>query len=387
MATRQPISLLKGENNAAETWPDEPVRFLEEHVDPFLLWCISKGSSDITIQSDRPIYNEISGKLYPGTYRPIDSAEMAAFLNRVYGPEALAKLASADDLDLSYEIRPDRYERHRFRVNITAILSKGRDAAQITMRVLPSEPPTFSQLSIEDDIVKNWAPRQGMIVVTGPTGSGKTTLLAAGIRHLLEGKHGCGKVLSYEAPIEYTYDAVTGPHSVIAQTEIPRHLPDFSRGVRNALRRKPEIIMVGEARDRETISAAIEAGQTGHTVYTTTHTTGVAATIRRMISTFDPDERTERAYALMETLRMVITQALVPKIGGGRLGVREWMVFDDRVREKLLDMDFNQWSPEIQRMIDQYGQTMEKSATQAFEDGLIERRPYLMLTQAGGAGA
>ena len=89
----------------------------------------------------------------------------------------------------------------------------------------------------------------------------------------------------------------------------------------------------------------------------------------------------------METLRLVCTQALVPKIGGGRLGVREWMLFDDRVREKLLDMDFNQWSSEIQRMIDQYGQTMEKSATKAFEDGLIERRPYLMLTQAGGAGS
>ncbi len=386
MATRKPISLLKGENNAAETWPDEPIRFLEEHVDPFLLWCISKGSSDVTIQSDRPVYNEISGKLYPGTYRVLDSAEISAFLNKIYGPEALAKLASADDLDLSYEIRPDRYSRSRFRVNITAILSKGRDAVQITMRVLPADPPTFEQLGIEQDIIKNWAPRQGMVVVTGPTGSGKTTLLAAGIRHLLEGKHGCGKVLSYESPIEYTYDNIKGPHSVIAQTEIPRHLPDFSRGVRNALRRKPEVIMVGEARDRETISAAIEAGQTGHTVYTTTHTIGVAATIRRMISTFEPDERAERAYALMETLRLVCTQALVPKIGGGRLGVREWMLFDDRVREKLLDMDYNQWSPEVQRMIDQYGQTMEKSATKAFEAGLIERRPYLMLTQAGGAG-
>jgi defect-in-organelle-trafficking protein DotB len=298
----------------------------------------------------------------------------------------LAKLASGQDLDLSYEIRPDRYSRSRFRVNITAVLSKGRDAVQMTMRVLPADPPKFEQLGVEDDIIKNWAPRQGMIVVTGPTGSGKTTLLAAGIRHLLESKQGCGKVLTYEAPIEYTYDNIEGPHSLIAQSEIPRHLPDFARGVRNALRRKPEIILVGEARDRETINAAIEAGQTGHTVYTTTHTTGVASTIRRMISTFEPEERAERAYALMETLRLVITQALVPKIGGGRLGVREWMVFDDRVREKLLDMDYNQWAPEVQRMIDQYGQTMETSATKVFEEGLIERRPYLMLTQAGGAG-
>lgn len=386
MAARKPISLIKGENSPAETWPDEPVRFMEEHVDDFLLWCISKGSSDVTIQSDRKVYNEISGKLYPGTYRPLDSAEINVFLNKIYGPEALAKLASAVDLDLSYEIRPDRYTRSRFRVNITAVLSRGRDAVQITMRVLPADPPTFAQLGIEDDIIKSWSPRQGMVVVTGPTGSGKTTFLAAGIRHVLESKHGCGKVLTYEAPIEYTYDNIDSPHSLIAQTEIPRHLPDFHKGVRNALRRKPEIILVGEARDRETISSAIEAGQTGHLVYTTTHTIGVAATIRRMISTFEPDERAERAYALMETIRLVVTQALVPKIGGGRLGVREWMVFDDRVREKLLEMDFNMWSAEIQRMIDQYGRTMEKSANMAFENQLIERRPYLMLSQSTGAG-
>lgn len=385
MEARRPISLLKGENNIAETFPDEPIRFREEHVDPFLLWCIQKGGSDVSIQTDRKIYNEISGQLYPVTYRPIDSADMNVFLTKIYGPEAGARLASGDDLDVSYELRTDRYNRYRFRVNITGILSKGRDAAQITMRVLPQEPPTMDQLNIEEDIINNWAPRQGMVVITGPTGSGKSTLLAAGNRMMLERKHGCGKMLTYEAPIEYTYDTIHSPHSLVAQTEIPRHVKSFEHGVRNALRRKPNIILVGEARDRETISAAIEAGQTGHAVYTTTHTTGVAATIRRMISSFEPEERAERAYALMETLRMIVTQALVPKVGGGRLGVREWMRFDDAVREKLLDMDFNEWTPEIQRMINNYGQTMNKSATKFFEEGLIERRWYLILTAGGGS--
>ncbi len=385
MATRKPISLLKGTGGAGQTWPDEPTRFTEEHIDPFLLWCVHQGSSDITWQTDRPVYNEIHGKLYPGTFRPMDAADMAIVLAKIYGPEAQARLAGGDDLDVSYEIRPDRYKRHRFRVNITAILSKGRDAAQVTMRALPSEPPKMSDLNIEPEIIDNWAQRQGMVVITGPTGSGKTTLLASGCRMLLEKKHGCGKMLTYEAPIEFTYDAIHSPHSVVAQTEIPRHLPSFAAGVRNALRRKPNIILVGEARDKETISAAIEAGQTGHAVYTTTHTTGVAATIRRMISTFEGDERAERAYALMETLRMVVTQALVPKIGGGRVGVREWMVFNDLVREKLLDMDYNQWTVEIQRMIPNYGQTLSRSATKLFETGVIERRWYLTLTQAAGS--
>jgi defect-in-organelle-trafficking protein DotB len=385
MATRKPISLLKGLVGAGQTWPEEPTRFQDDHIDPFLLWCVHQGASDVTWQTDRPVYNEIHGKLYPGTFRPMDAADMAIVLTKIYGPEAQARLAGGSDLDVSYEIRPDRYTRHRFRVNITAILSRGRDAAQVTMRVLPHEPPTMEALNIEPDIIANWAQRQGMVIITGPTGSGKTTLLASGCRMLLEKKHGCGKMLTYEAPIEFTYDTISSPHSVVAQTEIPRHLPNFAAGVRNALRRKPNIILVGESRDRETISASIEAGQTGHAVYTTTHTTGVSSTIRRMISTFESDERAERAYALMETLRMIVTQALVPKVGGGRVGVREWMIFNDIVREKLLDMDFNDWTSEIQRMIPSYGQTLTQSASKLFEAGIIERRWYLTLTQAAGA--
>ncbi len=386
MATRKPVSLAKGADATAGTWPDEPDRFKEEHVDPFLMWCVKKGSSDISIQTDKPIYNELSGYLYPAVYRAIDGADMAVFLTKIYGADASARLASGHDLDVSYEIRPDRYSRMRFRVNITAVQSRGRDAAQITMRVLPKEPPTMVDLNIEEDIINNWAPRQGMVVVTGPTGSGKSTLLAAGNRMIIERPRGCGKMLTYEAPIEYTYDTIHSPRSLISQTEIPRHLPDFAAGIRNALRRKPNIIMVGEARDRETIAAAIEAAQTGHAVYTTTHTMGVAATVRRMVSTFDISERSERAYALMETLRLIVTQALVPKKGGGRLGVREWMRFPDDVREKLLDMDYEEWGTEIQRMIPQYGQTMAKTATKVFEDGIIDRRWYLLLTGASTGG-
>ncbi len=386
MAARKPVSLLKGKDNIAETWPDEPARFIDDLIDPFLLWCVKKNSSDITIQTDRPVYNEIYGVLYPATFRPVDAADMNVFLTKIYGPEATARLAGGNDLDLSYEIRPDRYTRIRFRVNVTAVLSRGRDSAQITMRVLPNEPPTMKDLNVEEDIINKWNPRQGMVIVTGPTGSGKTTLLAAGIRMLMERPRGAGKIVCYEAPIEFVYDAVKSPRSLISQTEVPRHLPDFARGVRNALRRKPNIILVGEARDKETIASAIEAAQTGHTVYTTTHTVGVASTIQRMVATFEPNERSERAYALMETVRMVVTQTLVPKTTGGRMGVREWMRFSDEVRDKLLGMDFKDWPNEISRMIQFHGQPMAKSAAIAFDAGLIDRRTYIMLSSSTGAG-
>lgn len=358
------------------------MRFTEEHLDAFLLWAVKKNTSDVTFQTDRQVYCDIDGILYPSTFRPLDAADMAAVLNKVYGTDAMARLASGRDLDVSYEVKPDRYTRFRFRVNITAVLSKGRDAAQITMRVLPNEPPTLDALNIEEQIVKNWAPRQGMVIITGPTGSGKTTLLAAGNRMLLERPRGCGKMLTYEAPIEYVYDMIEMRRSLVAQTEIPRHLDDFAKGVRNALRRKPNIILVGESRDRETISASIEAAQTGHLVYTTTHTMGVANTISRMISTFDQTERQERALALMESMRMIVTQVLVRKVGGGRMGIREWMVFPEEVREKLMGLEFMEWPGEITRILGNYGQSMARSAELAFEKGSIDRRTYLMLSSS-----
>ncbi len=382
METSRPVSLLKkGIDDVKETWPDEPSRFSQTDLDGFMSWCISKDSSDITFQTNRPVFNEIHGVLYPATYRPFDATDMASVVTQMYGSEALAMLTGGRDIDIAYEVMIDRYNRFRFRVNMTAILVDGRDGIQITCRALPNTPPTMADLSIEQEIIDAWHPRQGLVLVTGPTGSGKSTLLAAGNRMLIESTHGCGKMLTYEAPIEFTYDSVQSNRSLVSQSEIPRHLPSFAAGVRNALRRKPEIILVGESRDRETISASIEAGQTGHTVYSTVHTTGVAATIRRMVSTFEPSERSERAFSLVETLRLIVTQTLVPKIGGGRMGLREWMEFSEPVRERLLNMDFEKWSYEVMQMVPLLGQTMEKSAQNAFEAGLIEERYYLMYAQ------
>ena len=367
-------------------WPDEPPRFREEHVDLLLAWCANEGTSDINLQTDRPVFCEIDGSLQIVTRRLIDAADMDTILRRVYGAEALAKLAGGRDLDLAYEVRTETNQRVRFRVNITAIMAKGRDAVQITLRVLPNEPPSFEHWGVQEGIIKHWAPRQGLVLITGPTGSGKTTLLAAGNRMMIERPGGCGKMLTYEAPIEFVYDTIIGPNSLVSQSEIGKHLPTFEAGVRNALRRKPNIILVGEARDRETVKAAIEAGQTGHAVYSTVHTTGVAATIRRMMSVFDPGERTERAYALMETLRLIVTQVLVPRAGGGRVACREWMPFEDDVRERLLSQSQDNWTVEVQRLVPERGQSMATSAEILLNDGLIDRRQYLLLCQTVEVG-
>src|SRR3546814_4810216 len=141
-----------------------------------------------------------------------------------------------------------------------------------------------------------------MILVTGPTGSGKSTLLSAAIRSLVEDENANEKVLEYSAPVEYVYDRVSMPSSVVFQTEVGRHLRPkdahdegslFAYAVRNALRRKPTIILIGEARDRATIQASVEAALTGHLLFTTMHTIGVGETLRRAVTPF-PDRTSTR---------------------------------------------------------------------------------------------
>ncbi|TID99637.1 ATPase, partial [Acinetobacter junii] len=152
---------------------------------------------------------------------------------------------------------------------------------------------------------------------------------------LIETSDSNRKVLTYESPIEFVYDEIETISAVVSQSEIPRHLPNFADGVRNALRRKPRLIMVGECRDAETISAALEAALTGHPVYTTLHTSGVAETMRRLVTSFSGEERLGRTIDILETIRLCIWQKLVPTVDERRVALREYLVFDEEVRDIL----------------------------------------------------
>ena len=223
------------------------------------------------------------------------------------------------------------------------------------------------------------APYQGTVVITGSTGSGKSTLLASIIKSLLEQTDGNRKMLTYEAPIEFVYDTVDAPSSLISQSEIPKHLPSFAAGVRNALRRKPRLILVGEARDQETIAAVIEAALTGHPVYTTVHSNGVADAVRRMITTFPADERHSRALDILETMRLIVWQKLSPSTDGKRVALREFLVFDDKIRDALLGTDINLLAQTTRKLLKQFGQPMLVDATKKFKDGLLPEREYKLI--------
>ena len=356
--------------------PDEPIRLNIESFDRMLVHCVNLGTSDVTLQTGSPIFAEIHGKLHPVTTRKITNTEVGDMLNAIYGSNGTTQIFSGKDVDTHYEIRPSRTQRFRFRVNGTGCQVEGHDGIQITLRTIPATPPTLESLGVEKAICDAMAPEQGTVVITGPTGSGKSTLLAAIIRHLAEQAEGNRKMLTYESPIEFVYDSINSPSSLISQSEIPRHLPSFAAGVRNALRRKPRLILVGESRDMETIAATIEAALTGHPVYTTVHSNGVADAIRRMIATFPAEERNGRALDILETLRMVVWQKLVPGTDGKRVALREYLIFNDLIRDKLIDTPVELIASKTRLFLKEQGQPMIVDAEKKFKEGRIDEKTY-----------
>ncbi|HXH55175.1 MAG TPA: Dot/Icm type IV secretion system ATPase DotB [Gammaproteobacteria bacterium] len=359
--------------------PDEPIRFSTEAFDRMLMHCVNLSTSDITLQTNAPVFAEIHGRIHPVTTRKLSNTEVGDMLNAIYGSNGTTQIYSGKDVDTQYEIRPNRNQRFRFRVNGTGCQVEGHDGLQITLRSIPTMPPDLASMNVEPGIIKAMAPDQGTVVVTGPTGSGKSTLLAAMIKSLAEDKDGNRKMLTYESPIEFVYDMVEMPSSVISQSEIPRHLPSFAAGVRNALRRKPRLILVGEARDAETISAVIDAALTGHPVYTTLHSNGVADAVRRMISTFPAEERNGRALDILETLRMVVWQKLAPSVDGKRVALREYLVFDQEVRDILIDTPVELLSAKTRVLLKERGQPMAVDAKLKFEAGILPEREYRLI--------
>ncbi len=359
--------------------PDEPTRFNPSFMDKMLEHTAKLNASDITIQTSEPIYAEVYGKLLRVTNRKLSNTEVGDLINSIYGPNATTQLLSGKDIDTHYEFRPNRGVRFRYRVNGTACLVEGHDAIQITLRTIPTTPPKLSTMDLPQTVLDAIAPQEGIIFITGATGSGKSTLLASIIRDLIENTESNRKVLTYESPIEFVYDEIETTSSVVSQSEIPRHLPNFADGVRNALRRKPRLIMVGECRDAETISAALEAALTGHPVYTTLHTSGVAETMRRLVTSFTSEERLGRTIDILETIRLCIWQKLVPTVDEKRVALREYLVFDEEVRDILLEGNPNEVTAATRKLVRQRGQLMTHDAKVKFEQGIISERVYKLI--------
>lgn len=346
-------------------------RYYPKDLEPFFMWAVEKGASDITIQTNENIFLEIYGKKYRVTTRRLTQNEVLDFVVAMYESEsAKAKLNSGEDVDFAYEVKPDRNNKIRFRVNATSIRVEGHTGVQITARTIPSIPVHIDNMNLEKEIFDNLYHKQGMIVVTGGTGSGKSTLLSSIIRYIAENPESNKKILTYESPVEFVYDEVDSPTTLVSQSEIGKDLKDFAAGTRNALRRKPDIILIGEARDAETIGEAVTASMTGHLLYTTVHSNGFADTIRRMVNVFQEGERNSKAVDIISSLKMVISQRLVPSLDGKRVALREYVVFNENIVDELLE-DLDNLTYSCRKVLKKYGRSFLQDAQKKYDEGKI----------------
>lgn len=354
-------------------YPDEPPRFSGNDIEPFIMWCVKSDASDITIQNEEQIFCEIHGKMVKVTDRRLSKSEVSDLICAIYKSDgALSKLNGGEDVDLPWSIKVNRDETMRFRVNMTTIFADGHKGFSITIRTIKNRAPLLEDLNLPKEIIQNISPKQGLIIIAGATGSGKSTLLASVLDWRMRDPDAHLKILTYEAPIEYVYDDVIKPTTIISQSEIYVHLPSFADGVRNALRRKPSIILMGEMRDKETIGEGVTASMTGHLVYGTLHSNGVADAIRRMVNVFDSAEKNARAIDILTSLKMVIAQMLLPSTDGRRVPIREYMVFTEEIVDNLLEAGVDNLTYQARKMLLLHGKTFLQDAQEKYDEGKID---------------
>ncbi|ROR32157.1 type IV pilus twitching motility protein PilT [Inmirania thermothiophila] len=305
-------------------------------IDAFLRLGREQGCSDVHLAVGAPPLLRLHGQLEPVKYRELGSDELAALLDEILDPDQRRRLAAGDDLDFAYHSE----EAGRFRVNVYRTVA-GLAAA---FRVIPSEIPRLEALGLPEVVRRIPDLHQGLVLVTGATGSGKSTTLAALIDHI--NRHRRLNIITLEDPIEFVHRS---ERSLVVQREVGTHVPSFAEGLRAALREDPDIILVGEMRDTETITLAMTAADTGHLVLGTLHTSTAAKTLDRIIDALPPEQKLQGMSALAQNLRYVISQTLVRTPDGrGRRAVAEVMVMTPAIAHLLMAGKVHQIPSQIQ---------------------------------------
>ena len=265
----------------------------------------------------------LHGVLTPVGEGNLTSEDTLAAVRELATPQQIALFEEAGEADFAVTYQG----KVRMRCNI--FHQQGH--AALALRLLPLRVPTADELDLPEVLVAQADKPRGLILVTGPTGSGKSSTLAALLNYINQNKK--RHIITMEAPIEYIY---TPDQCIINQREVGRDTESFASGLRAALRQDPDVILVGEMRDLETISTAITAAETGHLVFGTLHTKGAANAIDRIIDAFPIEQQNQIRIQLADVLECVIGQALLPKVGGGRRAIFEIMVSTPAIRSMIL---------------------------------------------------
>jgi twitching motility protein PilT len=271
---------------------------------------VESGGSDLHLRSDAIPLLRKDGELLRLDEPPVDGRRLEQLLRSVMTPEAFARYSSDNDLDFAWEIAGVA----RFRCNA----GRDRHGPMAVFRQIPGEIRTVEDLGLSREVQNLCHLNRGLVVVTGPTGSGKSTTLAAMVD--LINRTRSDHLITIEDPIEFVHQS---KRCLVTQRQVGIHTKSFKAALRAALREDPDVVLVGEMRDLETISIAIETAETGHLVLGTLHTTTAASTLDRIIDQFPSDRQPQIRVMLSESLRGVVAQVLCKKVGGGRVAARE----------------------------------------------------------------
>lgn len=353
----------------------------------FMKYCADSGASDILIQGGDYVWVEIHGRQRQASTHTIKQGQLPALIGSIWQAEVESNVRGGKGADRSLElcgeeVGLERGKTIRFRCNfIQARIARIDEAYSITMRTIPTDLPDIEAMGIEQDLFDALYPGMGLVLVCGPTGSGKTTFQAAVYAHAGKAMPD-RKVITYEDPIEFVLGGAhwCGPQP--AQSQIGRDIQNFALGLRNAMRRKPSIIGIGEARDLETVDAMIEAGLTGHLCYATVHTESVAETINRIIQVYPPAQQSAVASRLIGALRVIVVQRLLKTCDGRRKAIREYVVFERELRNELQSSSYEHWAPVLRQRLEGARGTLDDKAWNLYRDGQIAKGEFIELAGA-----
>jgi twitching motility protein PilT len=308
---------------------------------------VSERVSDLNFSVGRPPQVEVDGQLvpvnFPGLQRLSPFQTEIIALHMLRGDRDLTRLLLKNgSVDLSYSIP----QKTRFRVNVFS----QRGTYAIVLRVIPEGVPSLDELNLPQELHNIARLKNGIVLVTGPTGSGKSTTLAAIINKI--NQEMAYHIITIEDPVEFMHKHLK---STVNQREVGSDTRSFSLALRAALRQAPKVILIGEMRDVETIEIAMEAAETGHLVLSTLHTIDAAKTIDRIVGVFPKEQEAQVRTRFAQSFRYVISQRLVPKIGGGRIAVLELLKSTMRTRDYVMK-----------------GETDGRSLTDAMHDGSVD---------------
>jgi twitching motility protein PilT len=286
---------------------------------------IAQDASDLHLSVGHPPKLRVRGDLATLHRQPLDAAFLSDAVERLLGYEGLQRTLASHNCDGAFQ-----YGETRFRVNAGADMH----GLTLALRKLPSKIPTFDDLSLPAAVRRFAELERGLVLVTGPTGSGKSTTLAAILAHI--GNNQPRHILTLEDPIEFVLPA---KKATVHQRELGHSFTSFADGLRQSLRQDPDVVLVGEARDPETVRAAVTAAETGALVFATVHTYDAVSTLARIVATYPEGEQDQIRSQLAYVLKGVVSQTLVPNLAGGRVAAYEVLVVTPAVSNNLRKVD------------------------------------------------